>query len=85
MSAQKKKSSGHRSAPKGDREPSLNPPIPFIPPKVDDDDEPPMADITLRKNPKKNPTKDNTEKKQYSAIETFTGNRAFIVTVLNKL
>jgi hypothetical protein len=39
MSAQKKKSSGCRSAPKGDGEPSLSPPIPFVPPKMDNDDE----------------------------------------------
>jgi hypothetical protein len=41
MSAQKKKSSSRKSAPKSDRdEPILNPSIPFVPLKVEDDDEP---------------------------------------------
>jgi hypothetical protein len=34
---------------------------------------------------KKKPTKVNTKKKTFSAIEAFTGNRAFIVTVLKRL
>jgi hypothetical protein len=33
MSAQRKKFSGCGSTPKGDREPGLTPPIPFVPPK----------------------------------------------------
>jgi hypothetical protein len=50
MSDKKKKSSGGGSAPKeGDREPDLTPPIPFIPPKVDDGDDPPTVDITIKK------------------------------------
>jgi hypothetical protein len=53
MSAQKKKISGHGSAPKGDCEPSLNPPILFVPPKVDDDDQPPTVDIMIKKNASK--------------------------------
>jgi hypothetical protein len=51
MSAQKK-SSGHGSTPKGDCEPGLTPLIPFVPPKVDEGDEPPMVDITIKKNTK---------------------------------
>jgi hypothetical protein len=43
---------------------------------VDDYDEPPTVDITI---------KVNTEKKQFSAIEFFTGNGAFVVIVLKKL
>jgi hypothetical protein len=86
MCAQKKKSSGRGSTPlKGDREPGLTPPIPFVPPKVDEGDEPPTVDITIKKNTKKKSTKVNTEKKTFLAIETFTGNRAFIVTALKKL
>jgi hypothetical protein len=85
MSAQKKKSSGCGSAPKGDREPRLTPPIPFVPPKVDKGDEPPSVDITIKKNTKKKPTKVNTETKTFSAIEMFTGIGAFVVTVLKKL
>lgn len=65
MSSQKKKSSGRGSTPKGDREPGLTPPIPFVPPKVEEGDEPPTVDITIKKNIKKKPTKDNTEKKTY--------------------
>jgi hypothetical protein len=85
MSAQKKKSSGRGSTPKGDREPGLTPPIPFVPPKVDKGDEPPTVDITIKKNVNKKMTKVNTDKKTFSAIETFTGNGAFVVTVLKKL
>jgi hypothetical protein len=86
MSDKKKKSSGHGSALKGDREPGLTPPIPFVPMKVDDIDEPPTVDITIKKNLLKKPTKDNTEKKPFSAmIETFTRNGAFVVTVLKKM
>jgi hypothetical protein len=84
--SEKKKSSGRGSAPKGDREPGLTPPIPFVSAKMDESDEPRMVDITIKKNPSKKATKDNTEKKQFSAIETFTGNRASVVIVLkNKL
>jgi hypothetical protein len=71
--------------PKGDREPGLNPPIPFVPPKVDEGDEPPTVDINIKKNTKKKLTKVNTETKTLSAIETFTGIGAFIVTILKKL
>jgi hypothetical protein len=85
MSDKKKKSSGHGSAPKGNREPRLTPPIPFVPAKVDDGDEPPTVDITIKKITSKKPTKDNTKKKHFSAIETFTGNGAFMVTVLKKI
>jgi hypothetical protein len=53
MSSQKKKSSGRGSAPKGDREPRLTPPIPFVPPKVDEGDELLTVDITIKKNDKK--------------------------------
>jgi hypothetical protein len=52
---------------------------------VDEGDEPPTVYITIKKNAKKKPTKVNTEKKTFSAIETFTGNGAFIVTVLKRL
>jgi hypothetical protein len=85
MSAQKKKSSGRSSTPKGDSEPGLTPPIPFVPLKVDEGDEPPTVDIMIKMNAKKKTAKVNTEKKTFSAIETFTGNGAFIVTVLNRL
>jgi hypothetical protein len=74
MSSQKKKSSGRGSTPKDDREPGLTPPVPFVPSKTDEGDEPPTVDITIKKNAKKKPTKVNTEKKTFSAIETFTGN-----------
>jgi hypothetical protein len=47
MSAQKKKSSGRSSTPKGDREPGLNPLIPVVPPKVDKGDEPTTVDIMI--------------------------------------
>jgi hypothetical protein len=85
MSAQKKKSSGRGSTPKGDREPGLTPPIPFVPPKVDEGGEPQTVDIMIKKNLKKKTTKVNTEKKTFSAIETFTGNGAFVVTVLKRI
>jgi hypothetical protein len=85
MSAQKKKSSGCGSTLKGDCEPGLNPLIPFVPLKVDEGDEPPTVDITIKKNTKKKPTKVNTKKKTFSVIETFTGSGAFIVMVLKKL
>jgi hypothetical protein len=52
---------------------------------VDKGDEPLTVDITIKKNTKKKLTKVNTEKKTFSAIETFTGNGAFIVTVFKKL
>jgi hypothetical protein len=52
---------------------------------VDKEDEPPTVDITIKKNAKKKPTKVNTERKTFSAIETFTGNGAFIVTILKRL
>jgi hypothetical protein len=83
MSDRKKKSSGRGG--KGNREPGLTPPIPLVPAKVDESDEPLMKDITIKKNPLKKATKDNTKKKQFSAIETFTGNGAFIVIILKKL
>jgi hypothetical protein len=63
MSA-KKKSSGAASTPKGDREAGLNPPIPFVPKKLDDDDKPATVEITILKDPDKAATKDNTEKKE---------------------
>ena len=85
MRSQKKKSSGRGSTPKGDREPGLTPPITFVPPKVDEGDEPPTVDIMIKKNVKKKTTKVNTDKKTFSAIETFTGNGAFVVTILKKL
>jgi hypothetical protein len=85
MSASKKKSSGRGSAPKGDREPGLTPPVPFVPPKVDDDDKPPTVEITIKKNPSKRASKDNTEKKEFPAIETFTGSGATTVIVLKRL
>jgi hypothetical protein len=85
MSSQKRKSSGRGSTLKGDREPGLNPPIPFVPPKVDKGDDPPTVDFTIKNNTKKKPTKVNTKKKTFSAIEIFTGNGAFVVTVLKKL
>ena len=55
MSSKKTKSSGNcGSAPKGDREAGLNPPIPFVPPKADDDEkEPPTVEITILKDPSK--------------------------------
>jgi hypothetical protein len=85
MSSQKNKSSSCGSTPKGDREPGLTPPIPFVPPKVEEGDDPPTVDIMIKKNTKKMPAKDNSEKKTFSTIETFTGYRAFAVTVLKKL
>jgi hypothetical protein len=53
MSSQKKKkkTSGCGSTPKDYREPSLTPPIPFVPLKVEDGDEPLTVDITIKKNP----------------------------------
>ena len=51
MSVQKKKSSGRGTAPKGDHEPGLTPPIPFVPLKVDDEEKPPMVEVTIKKNP----------------------------------
>ena len=48
MSVQKKKSSGFGSALKGDHEPGLTPPIPFVPLKVDDEEKPPMVEITIK-------------------------------------
>jgi hypothetical protein len=84
MSA-KKKSSGAASTPKGDHEAGLNPPIPFIPKKLDDDDKPPTVEITILKDPDKAATKDNTEKKEFPAIETFTGSGATTVIVLKRL
>ena len=85
MSAQKKKSSGCGTTLKGDREPGLTPPIPFIPPKVDDEEKPPMVEITIKKNPDKKATKDNTEKKEFPAIESFTGSGATTIAVLKRL
>ena len=87
MSSKKTKSSGNRgSTPKGDREAGLNPPIPFVPPKADDDEkEPPTVEITILKDPSKSATKDNTEKKSFPAIETFTGSGATTVIVLKRL
>jgi hypothetical protein len=84
MSA-KKKSSGAASMPKGDREAGLNPPIPFVPKKLDNDDNPPTVEITILKDPDKPSTKDNTEKKEFPAIETFTGSGATTVIVLKRL
>eukprot|EP00557_Chaetoceros_sp_GSL56_P012168 CAMPEP_0176484630 /NCGR_PEP_ID=MMETSP0200_2-20121128/4560_1 /TAXON_ID=947934 /ORGANISM="Chaetoceros sp., Strain GSL56" /LENGTH=472 /DNA_ID=CAMNT_0017881123 /DNA_START=218 /DNA_END=1637 /DNA_ORIENTATION=- len=85
MSSQKTKSSGRAPAPKGDREPGLTPPIPFVPPKVDDEDKPPTVEITILKDPSKKATKDNTEKKEFPAIETFTGSGATTVLVLKRM
>jgi hypothetical protein len=51
MPDKKKKSSGHTPTPKGDHEPGLSPPIPFVPAKVDESDEPLTVDITIKKNP----------------------------------
>jgi len=82
MSATKKKSSGRGSALKGDREPGFTPPIPFVPPKVDDNDKPLTVEITIKKNPSKKATKGNTEKKEFPAIETFTGSGASTMIVL---
>ena len=85
MSASKKKSSGRGSAPKGDHEPGLTPPIPFVLPKVDDNDKPLMVEITIKKNPSKKAMKDNTEEKEFPAIETFTGSEASTMIVLKRL
>mmetsp|Transcript_17197 Transcript_17197/g.32552 ORF Transcript_17197/g.32552 Transcript_17197/m.32552 type:complete len:470 (+) Transcript_17197:1371-2780(+) len=86
MSSKKTKSSGSRgSTPKGDREAGLNPPIPFVPPKADDEKEPPTVEITILKDPSKSATKDNTEKKKFPAIESFTGSGATTVIVLKRL
>jgi hypothetical protein len=41
--------------------------------------------LLIKKNRSKKVTKDNTEKKQFLAIETFTGNGAFVVIILKKL
>ena len=76
MSSQKKKSSGRAPAPKGDHKPGLTPPIPFILPKFKDGEKPQTVEITILKDPKKKPTKDNTEKKDFPAVETFTGSSA---------
>jgi hypothetical protein len=81
----KKKSSGAASTPKGDREAGLNPPIPFVPKKLDNDDNPPTVEITILKDPDKPATKDNTEKKEFPAIETFTGSGATTVIVQKRL
>jgi hypothetical protein len=81
----KKKSSGAASTPKGDREAGLNPPIPFVPKKFDDNDKPPTVEITILKDPDKPTTKDNTKKKEFSAIETFTGSGAITVIILKRL
>jgi hypothetical protein len=48
MNAQKKKSSGCGSAPKGDHESGLTPPILFVPPKVNNNDQPPTVDMSLQ-------------------------------------
>jgi hypothetical protein len=85
MSDKKKNFSGRGPMTKGNHEPSLTPPIPFVPMKVDDSDEPLMVDITIKKNPLKKATKDNTKKKQFLAIETFTGNGDFLMIILKKL
>jgi hypothetical protein len=69
MSAQKKKSSGQGSMPKGDREPGLTPLIPFVPPKVDEGDEQPTVDITIKKNLKKKTTKVNSDKKPFRLLK----------------
>jgi hypothetical protein len=81
----KKKSSGAASTPKDDREVGLNPPIPFVPKKLDNDDNPPTVEITILKDPNKPATKDNTEKKEFPAIETFTSSGATTVIVLKRL
>jgi hypothetical protein len=57
MSA-KKKSSGATSTSKGDCKAGLNPPIPFVPKKLDNNDNPPMVEITILKDPDKPATKD---------------------------
>jgi hypothetical protein len=65
MSA-KKKSSGAVSAPKGDYEAGLNPPIlPFVPKKFYDHDKPLTVEIMILKDPDKPArTKDNTPQKK---------------------
>ena len=80
-----KKSSGAASTPKGDREAGLNPPIPFVPKKSDNNHNPPTVEITILKDPDKPATKDNTEKKEFPAIKTFTGSGATMVIVLKRL
>ena len=85
MSVQKKKSSSHWSAPKGDCEPGLTPPIPCVPLKVDKGDKPPTVEITIKKNPCKKVMKDNTEKKEFLAIESFMCSGATTITVLTRL
>ena len=87
MSAQKKKkSSGNApAAPKGDHEPGLTPPMPFILPKLEDDEKPETVEIMILKDPKKKPTKDNPKKKEFPAVETFTGSCATTVIVLKHM
>ena len=86
MSSQKKKSSGHAPAPKGDHEPGLTPPIPSVPPKLEDGEKPAQTvEFTILKDPKKKPTKDNIEKKEFPAVETFTGSGATTVIILKCL
>ena len=59
---------------KGNCEPNLNPPIPFVLPKRDDETSLLIVEIKILKYPtRKKATKDNTKKKELIAIETFTG------------
>jgi hypothetical protein len=46
---------------------------------LDNDDNPPTVEITILKDPDKAATKDNTEKKDFPAIEIFTGSSATMV------
>jgi hypothetical protein len=64
MCYKKKKSSGCGPMPKGDPEPGLTPPIPFVPAKVDESDEPLTVDITIRKTPLKKATKNNCSQEE---------------------
>ena len=65
MSTQKKKSSGCAPAPKGDRKPGLTPPIPFVPPKLEDCEKAQTVEMMVLKDPNKKPTIDNSKKRNF--------------------
>jgi hypothetical protein len=79
----KKKSSGVASTP--DSEAGTNPLIPFVPKKLDNNDKPPMVEITILNDPDKAATKNNSKQNEFPAIETFTGSSATMVIVLKRL
>jgi hypothetical protein len=72
------KSSGCRSALKGEHKLGFNPPIPFIyPQKMDNNEHPLTMEIMILKDLNKSAMKDNTKKEEFpAAFETFMDNRA---------